>query len=252
MFRFLLIVLLSLMASGCGTLQSTKLFAPTWFGFVEVTNGVYVDEEMPSAQRDGVLNTVKEGKARVAEFFGGIEGNPTIFACSTEKCFVASGGVSAKGKSYGSSMLLLSPRGLDVVIVSHELTHIELHTRIGTFRAWHSIPDWFDEGLAVLVSEDARYTDRAWLKATDNGSKAPELNSIGKTVPLGGDWQIGYGTARRAVGMWYASAGRAGLKRLIAEIKAGKEFDSVFNSILPAHASNPSFNPDWRKSAPAG
>ena len=236
MFRFLLIVMLSLTASGCSTVRSTKLFAPTWFGFVEVANGVYVDEEMPSARRDDVLNTVREGKARVAKFFGGIDGNPTIFACSTEKCFVASGGVSAKGKAYGSSMLLLSPRGLDVVIVSHELTHIELHSRVGAFRSWRSIPVWFDEGLAVLVCEDPRYTDSAWLEATDNGRKAPELESIGRTVPLGGNWQMGYGTARRAVGRWYASAGRAGLMQLIAEVKAGKEFDSVLNSISPVHA----------------
>jgi len=43
--------------------------------------------------------------------------------------------------------------------------------------------------------------------------------------------QLSYGTARRAVGEWYLHAGRAGLARLIMEVKGGKDFDSVFNTI---------------------
>lgn len=233
MFRFSLISILCLSISGCGAIRSTKLYVPTWFGFVEITKGIYVDEKMSSTQRDDVLKIVRESKARVASFFGEIEGRPIILACSTEKCFTSNGGVSARAKAYGSSMILLSPRGLGVVFVSHELTHIELHTRIGAFRSWRSIPEWFDEGLAVLVSEDPRYTDNKWVKATENGRLAPELKSIGKTVPLGGDWQMGYGTSRHAVGKWYANAGRSGLLQLIVKVKSGNDFDTVLMSISP-------------------
>ena len=66
-------------------------------------------------------------------------------------------------------MLLLSPRGLDMVMAAHELSHIELHNRVGVFRSWRETPGWFDGGFAVLVSEDPRYTEGAWLQATDNG-----------------------------------------------------------------------------------
>lgn len=211
------------------------MFAPGWFGFSEISEGVYVDDQMSSGQRQELLKTLSMAKGRVSAFFGDIKGSPKVFACSTEECFVSHGGVTAKGKAYGDSMLLLSPRGLDVVIVAHELTHIELHNRIGAFRSLRVIPTWFDEGLAVLVSEDPRYTEEAWLQGTGQGRNAPELKAIGKTTLLGNDnWQLSYGTARRAVGEWYLHAGRAGLARLIAEVRDGKDFDFVFNTIASA------------------
>ena len=49
--------------------------------------------------------------------------------------------------------VMLSPRGIDPVIAAHELTHVELHARLGR----GSVPQWFDEGLAVLVADDLRY-----------------------------------------------------------------------------------------------
>jgi uncharacterized protein YceK len=239
MFKYLLIIALVLCTSGCSTVRSTKLYAPSWFGFSEIGENVYADDQMSASQRQELLKILDLAKNRVSAFFDGIEGSSKVFACSTEKCFVSNGGVTAKGKAYGDSMVLLSPRGLDVVMVAHELSHIELHKRIGVFRSWREIPHWFDEGLAVLVSEDPRYTEGAWLQATDNGRNAPELSAIGKAIPLGnGNWQLSYGTSRRAVGEWYLHAGRAGLAHLIMEVKSGKEFYSVFNTTaLEASAS---------------
>lgn len=232
MLKYLLIIALVLCTSGCSTVRSTKLLAPSWFGFSEIGENVYVNDQMSPSQRQGFLRTLDLAKSRVSSFFGGIEGAPKVFACSTEECFVSHGGVTAKGKAYGDSMVLLSPRGLGVVMIAHELSHIELHNRVGVFRSWREIPVWFDEGLAVLVSEDPRYTESAWLQATDNGRNAPELKAIGKATPFGDDnWQLSYGTSRRAVGEWYLHAGRAGLAHLITEVKNGKDFDSVFNTL---------------------
>jgi len=202
---------------------------------------------MPPGQREEFLKTLSLAKGRVSAFFGSIEGSSKVFACSTEECFISHGGVGAKGKAYGESMLLLSPRGLDALIASHELTHIELHGRVGAFRSWRAIPSWFDEGLAVLVSEDPRYTEDAWLKATDNGCNAPKLENIGEMLGKG-DWLLSYGTARREVGAWYLHAGRAGLERLIAEVKNGSDFNSAFNSIASIEsASNPTLKRDCAK-----
>jgi len=235
MLRYLLIIALIFCTTGCSTVRSTKLFAPSWFGFSEINEGVYVNDQMSPSQRQEFLKTLSVAKGRVSAFFGNIEQSPKVFACSTEECFISHGGVGVqKGKAYGKSMLLLSPRGLDAVIASHELTHIELHGRIGAFRSWRAIPSWFDEGLAVLVSEDPRYAEDAWLKATDNGCNVPKLEYIGEMLGKGG-WLLSYGTARREVGAWYLHAGRAGLERLIAEVKNGSDFISAFNSIASFH-----------------
>ena len=229
MLRFVMIIAISLATSGCAIVRGAKTTEPTWFGFVEITKNIYVDKEMPLAQRNEVLKTVSAAKIRVSEFFGGLESQPKILACSTEKCFVPRiGGPSPKGMAYGSSALILSPRGLDVVIISHELTHIELHTRIGVFRSWRAIPSWFDEGLAVLVSQDPRYTEGAWLKATEDGRNVPDLNIL--TWGKGG-WQLSYGTARHAVGEWYSHAGHTGLMLLISKVKRGESFDTALNNI---------------------
>lgn len=245
MLKYLLSIALVLCMSGCSTVRSTKLLAPSWFGFTEISKGVYVDDKMLPGQRQEFLKILSLAKQRVSAFFGSIEASSKVkmFACSTEQCFISHGGVGAKGKAYGESMLLLSPRGLDVAIASHELTHIELHSRVGAFRTWRAIPPWFNEGLVVLVSEDPRYNEDAWLKATDNGCNAPELKNIGEMLGKG-DWLLSYGTARRAVGAWYLHAGRAGLERLIAEVKNGSDFNSAFNSASIESASNPAFERD--------
>jgi hypothetical protein len=227
---FLILTLITL--TGCGNVRTGKLFAPTWFGFVEIAEGVYVDEPMPSFQRADFLETIQAAKGRVSSFFGRLKGKPNIFACSTEECFVSNGGITAKGNAYGSSMVLLSPRGLDVVTVSHELTHAELSSRVGDFQTWRAIPPWFDEGLAVLVSQDPRYVAELWLRATENGRRAPQLMSLGDAVPWR-NWQMSYGTARHAVGEWYLRVGSKGLLHLIRELRGGKEFDAVFKAPDP-------------------
>lgn len=230
MSRLLLIMAMCLTVSGCMVVRGAKTLAPDWFGFVEISKDIYVDKAMPSPQRAEVIQTVHSAQTRVSQFFGGLEGHPKIFACSTEACFVANKfGATPKGQAYGSATLMLSPRGQDIVIISHELTHIELHTRIGAFRSWRAVPSWFDEGLAVLVSEDPRYTEDAWRKVTDNGRNAPALERIGGMLGSGG-WLLGYGTARHAVGAWYSKVGQAGLMQLIADVKNGKDFDTAFDN----------------------
>ncbi len=225
--RRIFLVVIVILLSGCSALRSAKLFAPTWFGFVQIADGVYVDRSMPPSQRADLLATIGAAKGRVSEFFGRLKGKPDIFACSTEACFAASGGFTAKGTAYGSSRVLLSPRGLSLVTITHELTHVELYRRVGDFRAWHAIPPWFDEGLAVLVSQDPDYTIDTWLRATDNGRGAPALKLLGNAVPWA-EGQLSYGTARQVVGEWYARVGSEGFFRLIRGIKAGRDFDFLF------------------------
>jgi hypothetical protein len=236
MSKFLLLIALVISLSGCGTVRSAKLYAPSLFGFSEINDGIYVDNQMSDNQRQEFLKTLGSSKERVSAFFGALEGLPKVFACSSEDCYVEHGGGTDKGRAFGDSMLLLSPRGLNAVITSHELTHIELHHRIGSFRSWRTIPAWFDEGLAVLVSEDPRYSDEAWINITNNGLNAPELKDIGRMLGRG-DWLLVYGTARREVGRWYQSVGSSGLALLIAKVKDGNDFDSEFtNRLLQAPA----------------
>jgi hypothetical protein len=219
--------------AGCSQIRSAKLYAPTWFGFAPISERVYVDEQMPAPERATVLETIRGARDRVAAFFGGVTANPEIFVCATLECFESKGGVSTRAKSFGSRMILVSPRGRDTEIIAHELTHVELSSRIGDYRSKRAVPAWFHEGLAVLVSRDSRYSDETWLRLTANGRDAPKLDTLGfgRAVPWSEEnWQLSYGTARRAVGEWYSCAGRRGLLRLLGEIKRGAKFTDVFGA----------------------
>ncbi|WP_342154128.1 hypothetical protein [Methylorubrum sp. SB2] len=80
-----------------------------------------------------------------------------MLLCATEACYRPLGGCS-RGITLLDRALILSPRGADAVIAAHELAHAELHRRIGLAATLgRAVPQWFDEGLAVVVSDDPRY-----------------------------------------------------------------------------------------------
>lgn len=246
-----------LILSGCSSVAYTSTrraahaIAPTWFGFVKISDHVYVNQAMPQPERVKVLKAVSAAKARVARFFGRRLSHPKILVCSTERCFVPNReGPTPKGLEYGISAVLVSPHGLNVTILSHELTHAELHDRVGLLRTLQSIPHWFDEGLAVLVSRDSRYSRAAWCRATDGGRRAPTLQDIDRVI-YHEPWLLGYGTARARVGAWYARVGRTGLDRLIREVRNGTDFHSAFNAIARTNVWRLQLCPTSDASGPA-
>jgi hypothetical protein len=126
---------------------------PGCYGLERVRKGLHVERGLTAAQRQQVTDSVEEGTRRVAAFFGGLRSDPDFLACLTDECYSRIGGGGERGIAVLNRAVMLSPRGIDPVIAAHELTHVELHTRLGK----GSVPQWFDEGLAVLVSDDRRY-----------------------------------------------------------------------------------------------
>jgi hypothetical protein len=126
---------------------------PGCYGLDRVRKGLHVEPGVAAAQRQEVSDAVDEGTRRVAAFFGGLRATPAFVACLTDECYSGIGGGGERGIAVLNRAVMLSPRGIDPVIAAHELTHVELHTRLGK----RTVPQWFDEGLAVLVSKDPRY-----------------------------------------------------------------------------------------------
>jgi len=141
------------------------------------------------------------------------------------------GGIGLDTTFFGDRVLL-SPDGVSSIKVSHEFSHVELATRVGAVRALFNVPQWFDEGLAVLVSEDPNFTEARWLVATENAARAPALDQL-KTLRgwLAVNKDLSYGTARHEVARWYARAGRTGLDRLFSALRAGETFERAYASI---------------------
>ncbi|MFC0864110.1 hypothetical protein ACFHYQ_17585 [Sphaerimonospora cavernae] len=117
--------------------------------------GLYVESGLSDAQRRQVVAIAEQANQRVSDFYGGRESSPRILACLTDECYRRIGGGRERGIAVLDRAVMLSPRGIDPVIAAHELSHVELHARLGG--SGSRVPQWFDEGLAVLVSDDPRY-----------------------------------------------------------------------------------------------
>ncbi len=211
--------------------DAAVLLCPGCFGFERIGRNIYVEKSMVQDQRQTLIQSVKAASERIADFYGTRLSDPRILACGSEACYWRLGGVSAKGAAWGSSGIRLSPRGLTPTILTHEMAHTELNYRIGLFRfLTGTIPTWFDEGLAALVSGDPRY-----LKAAGEENRCV-IESL-DDLPTGlrqwrkraGQESNLYAKAACRVWRWFDSAGTEGLVRLIDEVEVGGSFSVAYS-----------------------
>jgi hypothetical protein len=199
---------------------------PGCYGLTELRPGVYAEQGLSGEQRARVSQVVEAARQRVSDFYGGRLGSPKLLVCLTEECYQRIGGGKERGIAVLNRSVMLSPRGLDPVIASHELSHVELHERIG---GGADVPQWFDEGLAVVVSNDPRYL------APDS---APDRCLTEPTGPLPvtlGEWLHAasqdpgtYAKSACQVSRWLRQNGdRAALRTLIKGLDNGDPFTAL-------------------------
>jgi len=245
--RFLAVLLL---CSGCSTIKGTKLWVPEWFDMEPVAARIFVDKEMPSAQRKRALDLVAESEQRLARYYGNVASTPKLLFCSTEACFRSFGGSTNRAKSFGDYASFFSPRGLSVPILSHERSHAELYSRAGGFLTMRRVPSWFDEGLAVAVSEEPTHAESVCEEARKDGLALPplsELESNGQWVEAVRKYRnpelnpknlaVVYATAGCEVRSWLRSVGAPGLQSLIEQVRTGAEFSVAYQSVQAAYRS---------------
>jgi hypothetical protein len=186
---------------------------PGCYGLERLRPGLHVEPGIGAEQRARVTGAVDDGTRRVAAFFGGLRSDPDFLACVTDGCYARIGGGGERGIAVLNRAVMLSPRGIDPVIAAHELTHVELHARLGT----GSAPQWFDEGLAVLVSDDPRYLrpegDRCLVEPA-----VPLPETLGDWLSAASADPRVYAQAACAVSRWSATRD---LHAVIADVAAG-------------------------------
>ncbi len=228
------ILAIALLSSGRASARSMRLFSPAASGMEGLGRGIYADPALSEAERAELLDAVAQGRERTEKFYGGLATSPTITACATMDCYRYFGGIGTKGTSRWW-VIVLAPRGRTAAVVAHEWSHSELAQRIGKIRTMFGVPQWFDEGVAVLLSEDPDYSEERWRSATDNGAKRlpfPELWSQRAWLRATRiDRQLTYGAAGREVARWYAAVGREGFDRLIEALRRGEDFPEVYRRV---------------------
>lgn len=129
---------------------------PSCYGLRHMGQNIYTDA--PSA---AITTDVIRAQGMVAAAWGNLHANPRILICQTYPCQTRLGGGRALGMSYGAWAVHIGPTGVNATIIAHELAHAELIHRVGILpMARGQVPVWLNEGLAVIISQDARYLNR--------------------------------------------------------------------------------------------
>ncbi|HSC46959.1 MAG TPA: hypothetical protein VLG68_02615 [Gammaproteobacteria bacterium] len=207
---------------------------PRCFGLTELASGVYGETGLSDEARQHTLQTVAAAEERVGRFYGGLQHVPRVLACATPGCYRRIGGSGTRVGSVGTFTLMVSPEGMDVVLISHELSHVELHGRVGVLHmSAGAVPAWFDEGVAVLVSDDPVYLAPPRKGMADRCTSGPTPD-----MPVEpGEWrdalqqegEVMYARAACQVDLWMISkGGPAAVPALLAKVAGGEDFDAVY------------------------
>ncbi len=240
-------VILAFVLSGCQTLQNSKLFLPAqWVGLDEVASDIRVDAAADQAQRTLAMRLRDASRARLTAVVGEVISQPVFVFCFSDGCFQRFGGGSPRAKSFGDLRILIGPVAMTQAFVAHEWWHAELYRRAG-YGAVRKVPRWFDEGVAVWISDDPRYGEVMYQRLLAQGVTPPALKELETmddfiaAVGRYGDhlWAtkpadavtVVYPTAAHEVRRWMTIVGLAGLRQLVAGLARGEAFETLYSNL---------------------
>ena len=202
---------------------------PRCFGLVALQDGLYAERGLSDDERERLIELDADANRLVGDFYEGRKSTPSVLACFSAGCYSRIGGGGERGVAVLNRAVLLSPRGIDPVIAAHELSHVEFHERLGARRK--QVPQWFDEGLAVLVSNDSRYllanTTGDRCRAVSNEELPSSLDAWLKAATA--DQQV-YAKAACRVSRWVdPHGGHRAILDLIDRLNQGEPFTTAFN-----------------------
>jgi hypothetical protein len=214
--------------------DKSEIYSPSIIDMDKITEQVYVEPVMELLEREKLLSLIKKAKVRTAKFYGEDVSQPLIIACWSEVCYsryqehrinYLSNSVAHAGDNY----MVLSKDALDVESITHEWSHTFLDSYIDPSV---EIPLWFNEGMAVIASEDKDYTKKTWQLILELEGGAPKLSKIS------GQWsnnalsedksELFYRTSHQEVAAWYAKLDKKSFKKFLKELKNGTAFYEAY------------------------
>jgi len=253
--------------AGCGRTASLRaLLPPQLLGFERVSDELWVEPGTPAATRTKLRLGLDTARRRVESYYGPLESRPRVLACRTRAAAGALG-LYARNAHVGAHVvagrvIVVGPRSLDAGVLTHEWAHAELLARLHPGHGRVSfVPRWFDEGLACVIGEEARYSEPHWQEIVRRGAPVPNLGELmtfrqieaavehyGDTRPdSAGNLHVVYSAAAHEVRGWLARVGPRGLLSLIAAMRDGESFWSAYARIGRAEGIHGQFGPAFRK-----
>lgn len=204
---------------------------PSCYGMERLTPNLLVENGMPTTTRDQLRIDAEVAEAKVRLFYGSFSRRPILVACSTDECDRRLGGRGARATTMTIpfvSFIRLAPRGLNLTILTHEFSHVELHRRTGVLKLLRGdMPTWFDEGVAVIVSNDNRYLNPGATpqdRCKREVARPLPISAFIWSTEAGKDPML-YADAACLVVRWMdVNGGKGGVLRQIDAIAEGQDF----------------------------
>lgn len=243
-------------------------------GFNELQENVFVSPYIKTSQFNQIKKAIQSAEMRVDSFYSGKISRPHIIVCSNlaqyqKYCNSSEGAGCSLGTPWGSSFIVFNVQDLNVDVASHEMSHVELLKRVGWWKTTFEVPQWFNEGIALMMDKRfvsnpdkiGRYLDYMdeWLYYTRGGQEILELENI-KSVKgfFVGNQQyvmLAYMTSGLEVSYWLIYARNNGLHMLISQMNQGNSFSDSYKEIgqsgtykrLKGLPDNPLRLPEMRK-----
>ena len=215
----------------------------------------YISRTTTDRQRKQFSGHVLAARSRIRRFWGEQQGQAVLIYCPQQTdyeryCVGGEGAGCSLGTPWGASYLILGPEGNNTDVMAHELCHDELFTRLGWWRVKRDIPQWFNEGLALMV--DYRFSNPAVWEQPDSLASPEPLFEKEDMIPFdhrpmvmlsdlettrdffGGDYghvMLAYQTAADEVARWLAIVGRAGVPALTNSLTNGARFNDAYRQL---------------------
>ncbi|WP_353717577.1 hypothetical protein [Dyadobacter sp. 676] len=222
--------------------------------FKSTDNKVYFGPGIGRDKYKTLKSTIALAEARIDSFYQCKKSNPKIIVCRTPQqyqkyCSSTEGAGCSIGTPWGSSYVILNAQGMNIDVIAHEMSHIELLKRVGWWRTTTGIPQWFNEGLALML--DRRFVSHTtpreryrayryeWRYYTRDGRDLLLLKDISTMREFfGGDQRhvmTAYMTAGMEVSYWLLGHGDAGLQRFMEQMREGASFEEAYGPAGPHH-----------------
>ena len=211
--------------------QASRCLFIDLYGF-EKEEGVYFSAKVPQQQRDEIISLIDLAEKRVAEFWGAKTSSAKYIYCDSDEEYQKFGSpydTPAAAVMHIGSYVVLSKEGIDLDIISHELSHTELFERVGWYNRNFKIPVWFDEGLAMQVDKRSYYSIDTLKILSNNFQNLPDVQTMEDYSTFGAgtreEIMMNYRTAKYEVSKWYSPTK---LERFISGLNDGKSFEEVY------------------------
>lgn len=218
-------------------------------GFRSDNGKVYFSPDINARKYAGLKKLVSRAESRIDSFYSGRKSSPKIIICRTPQqyrryCSSTEGAGCSIGTPWGSAYVILNAQGMNTDVIAHEMSHIELLKRLGWWKTARQVPQWFNEGLALML--DRRFVAETnparryrayrseWRYYTGNGRNVLTLNQISTIAEFfKGDQKhvmTAYMTSGMEVSRWLMKDEKAMLAGLIEQMNGGKTFADAYGA----------------------